>query len=80
MQMIWPEIFDDPDMDFFPGVSADKRKGAALGIQLVGWANCMAGAKPPKGFGKAMAALSIFTGVSGLHDVTEAAKAWPLKI
>lgn len=76
MQLSWPEVFNDPYMDYHPDMPALQRRGVALADQLAGWGNCMAGGKPPEGFGQAMVALSKFTGVTTLEKALKATVEW----
>ncbi len=73
---IWPDIFADPDMPYCLEEGEHERRGAALADALTGWANVMAGSRPPATFGTAMAKLNEITGCATPDETMRAAKIW----
>ena len=67
-EALWPEIFTDPYMSYHKDKDPETRKRIAIADGLCGWANCMAGSKPTKEFGEAMARLSQIVGINGSPD------------
>ena len=59
MEVIWSKVFTDENF-----VYRDNEKDLALADGLMGWANCMAGNKPPKEFGTGMVKIGKLLGIS----------------
>ena len=73
---IWPDIFANPDMPYRLEDGKHERRGAALADALTGWANAMAGSRPPETFGAAMVRLHEITGCLTPEETMQAAKEW----
>lgn len=56
-EYIWPEVFLNSEFSYDPTDLNHKHKAWVDG--LVGWANCMAGSKPPKEFGQGMCKIGL---------------------
>ncbi len=73
---IWPAIFVNPDMLYCLGEGERERRGAALADTLTGWANVMAGSRPPATFGAGMVRLNEITGCLTPDETMRAATEW----
>jgi hypothetical protein len=61
-EFMWPECF-------ITGIVDTRKPNLALCADaLTGWANCMAGQKPPEKFGDAMAKISMRLGIAGTPE------------
>lgn len=76
----WPDVVNNPPKtpeEYRPEITDEhRRKGAAIADQLSAWAGCMAGNKPPEGFGWAMATLSQISGAATPEQCSAAADQW----
>ena len=76
MEWMWPEIFKNPSMDYYPELSESDRRGVALADQYDAWGLCYAGASQPDNFGEIMVKLSEISGAVTPAEVSKAANEW----
>ena len=72
--LIWPEVFTNPDFQY-----GDTESDLILAIcdGLTGWGNCHAGAPIPEGFGRGMVKIGVLTGAFTPEELMKIAKALP---